>query len=60
MSEKLLKTIEEHSYLGIQIARPPCIHISWNPQVDYDCIARQVARLIGFLQCNLRNCLKEL
>ena len=30
MSGKLLKTVEQHSYLGIQIEH----HLSWNAQVD--------------------------
>ena len=57
MSGKLLENVEQHSYLGIQIDH----HFSWNSQVDNVC--SKVARLLGFLQRNLRNCprtLKEL
>ena len=54
MSGKLLKTVEQHSYLGIQINH----HLSWNPQVDYVCSKATI--LIGFLQRNLHNCPKEL
>ena len=54
MSGKLLKIVQQHSYLGIQIDH----HLSWNSQVDYVC--SKAMRLIGFLQRNLRNCSKEL
>ena len=54
MSDKLLKIIKQHSYLGIQIDH----HLSWNSQVDYVC--SKAMRLIGFLQRNLRNCSEEL
>ena len=56
MSGKLLKTVEHHIYLGIQIDH----HLSWNPQVDYVCSKATSYRLIGFLQCNLCNSSKEL
>ena len=54
MSGKLLKIVKQHSYVGIQIDQ----HLSWNSQVDYVC--SKAMRLIAFLQCNLRNCSKEL
>ena len=57
MSGKLLKNVEQYSYLGIQIDH----HLSWNSQVDNGC--SKAARLLGFLQHNLHNChrtLKEL
>ena len=57
MSNKPLKIVEQHSYLGIIIDH----HLSWGPQVNHVC--NKATRLIGFLQRNLRNCsraLKEL
>ena len=54
MTGKLLKIVEQHSYLGIQIDH----RLSWRPQVDYVC--SKATRLIGFLQRNLRNCPREL
>jgi len=54
MMGKLLKIVEQHSYLGIQIDH----RLSWRPQVDYVC--SKATRLIGFLQRNLRNCPREL
>ena len=53
-SGKLLKTVKQHSYLGILIDH----HLSWNSQVHYVC--SKAMRLTGFLQHNLRNCSKEL
>ena len=57
MSNKPLKVVEQHSYLGIIIDH----HLSWGPQVNHVC--NKATRLIGFLQRNLRSCsraLKEL
>ena len=54
MSNKPLKVVEQHSYLGIIIDH----HLSWGPQVNHVC-----NKATRFLQCNLRNCsraLKEL
>ena len=58
VSNKPLKVVEQHSYLGIIIIDH---HLSWGPQVNHVC--NKATRLIGFLQRNLRNCssaLKEL
>ena len=54
MSGMLLKTVKQHSYLGIQMNH----YLSWNLQVDYVC--SKAMRLIGFMQRYLRNCFKEL
>jgi len=57
MTSKLLKVVEQHSYLGIIIDR----HLSWKPQINH--VSNKATRLIGYLQRNLRNCsltLKEL
>ena len=43
MSGKLLRNVEQHSYLRIQIDH----HLSWNSQVDNVC--SKAARLLGFL-----------
>jgi len=54
MSNKLLKVVEQHSYLGIIIDH--CL--SWGPQVNHAC-----NKAAGFLQRNFQNCthaLKEL
>ena len=50
MGGKLLKTVQQHAYLGIQIDHP----LFWNPQVDYVC--EKATRLLRFLKYNLRNC----
>jgi len=49
MSNKLLKVIEQHSYLWIIIDH----RLSWGPQVNNIC--NKETRLIGFLQRNLQN-----
>jgi len=57
MSNKPLKVVKQHPYLGIIIDHHP----SCGPQVNHVC--NKATRLIGFLQCNLQNCpqvLKEL
>ena len=54
MGGKLLKTVEQYAYLGIQIDH----HLSWSPQVDY--VYGKATRLIGFLRHSLRNCPKSL
>ena len=53
MSGKFLKNVEQYPYLGIQIDH----HLSWNSQVDNVC--SKAARLLGFLQHNLCNCLRN-
>ena len=57
MSNKPLKVVEQHSYLGIIIDH----NLSWGPQVNHVC--NKATRLIGFLQRILRQrsrALKEL
>ena len=53
MSGQVLKTVEQHSYLGIIIDH----QLSWKPHTEYVC--GKVMKLIGFLNCNLNACSKE-
>ena len=54
MSGQVLKIIKQHSYLGVIIDH----QLSWKPHNNYVC--GKAIQLIGFLNCNLHICSKEL
>ena len=51
MSGQVLKIIEQHFYVGVIIDH----QLSWKPH-----ISGKAMELIGFLNCNLQTCSKEL
>ena len=54
MSDQALKTVNQHSYLGVIIDH----QLSWKPHIEYVC--GKAMKLIGFLNRNLCTCSKEL
>ena len=54
MSGQVLRIVEQHSYSGVIIDH----QLSWKSHVEYVC--GKAMKLIGFLNCNLHTCSKEL